>query len=148
MKVLTGRIAIAVAGLALWEAVAAPLNPLFYIRPSVLPGALVAMWRVPELPPLAEHVWLTVKEIAAAYAIAVAAGLWLGFLLGLRTTVGRVYEPLLAALYAVPSVIWYPSLMLFFGLGPASKIAFGVLLGFFPVAVSYTHLTLPTTERV
>jgi ABC-type nitrate/sulfonate/bicarbonate transport system permease component len=136
VKVLAGRIAIAVAVLALWEAVAAPLNPLFYIRPSVLPGALVAMWRVPELPPLAEHVWLTVKEIAAAYAIAVAAGLWLGFLLGLRTTVGRVYEPLLAALYAVPSVIWYPSLMLFFGLGPASKIAFGVLLGFFPVVLS------------
>src|SRR4029453_13567683 len=47
-----------------------------------------------------------------------------------------VYEPLLAALYAIPSVVWYPSLMLFFGLGPASKIAFGVLLGFFPVVLA------------
>ena len=32
--------------------------------------------------------------------------------------------------------MWYPSLMLFFGLGPASKIAFGVLLGFFPVVLA------------
>lgn len=136
MKVWAWRLAIAVAALALWEAVAAPLNPLFYVRPTALPGALVAMWRVPELPPLAEHVWLTLREIGAAYLLAVAAGLWLGFLLGLRRTVGRVYEPLLAALYAVPSVVWYPSLMLFFGLGPASKIAFGVLLGFFPIVVS------------
>ena len=62
--------------------------------------------------------------------------MWLGFLLGLKRAFGRVYEPLLAALYAVPSVVWYPSLMLFFGLGPASKIAFGFLLGFFPIALA------------
>ena len=61
------------------------------------------------------------------------AGYGSGFLLGLRKTLGRIYEPLLAALYAVPSVVWYPSLMLFFGLGPTSKIAFGVLLGLLPV---------------
>jgi len=33
-------------------------------------------------------------------------------------------------------VVWYPSLMLFFGLGPASKVAFGLLLGFFPIALA------------
>jgi ABC-type nitrate/sulfonate/bicarbonate transport system permease component len=134
--VLAWRLGILVAILAVWEVTVRPLNPIFYIPPSALPGALVRMWRVPELPALGEHVWLTFTEIAGAYALAVAAGLWLGFLLGLRRTVGRIYEPLLAALYAVPSVIWYPSLMLFFGLGPASKIAFGVLLGFFPVVLS------------
>ena len=36
----------------------------------------------------------------------------------------------------MPSVVWYPSLMLFFGLGSASKIAFGVALGFFPIVLS------------
>jgi ABC-type nitrate/sulfonate/bicarbonate transport system permease component len=136
VKVLAWRLGILIALLLAWEAVTVPLNPLFYIPPSALPGALVRMWRVPELPALGEHVWLTFEEIAGAYALAVAAGLWLGFLLGLRRTLGRIYEPLLAALYAVPSVIWYPSLMLFFGLGPASKIAFGVLLGFFPIVLS------------
>jgi ABC-type nitrate/sulfonate/bicarbonate transport system permease component len=136
VKILAWRLGILVAILAVWEAVAAPLNPLFYIRPSVLPGTLLGMWRVPDLPPLGEHVWLTLREIAGAYVLAVAAGLWLGFLLGLRRTVGRIYEPLLAALYAVPSVVWYPSLMLFFGLGSASKIAFGVALGFFPIVLS------------
>lgn len=136
MKVLAWRLGILAAVLVAWEVAVAPLNPIFYIPPSALPGALLRMWRVPELPALGEHVWLTFKEIVGAYALAVAAGLWLGFLLGLRRTVGRIYEPLLAALYAVPSVIWYPSLMLFFGLGPASKIAFGVLLGFFPIVLS------------
>ena len=36
----------------------------------------------------------------------------------------------------MPAVVWYPSLMLFFGLDAASKIAFGFLLGFFPVALA------------
>jgi ABC-type nitrate/sulfonate/bicarbonate transport system permease component len=36
----------------------------------------------------------------------------------------------------VPAVVWYPSLMLFFGLDAASKIAFGFLLGFFPVTLA------------
>ena len=136
MKVLAGRAAILLGSLIVWEAVARPLNPVLYIAPSRLPAALVRMLNVRDLPPLPEHVWLTVTEIVAAYALALAAGLWLGFLLGLRRTLGRIYEPLLAALYAVPSVVWYPSLMLFFGLGPASKIAFGLLLGVFPIVLS------------
>ena len=89
-----------------------------------------------ELPPFPDNVWLTFREIVVAYLLAVAAGVWLGFLLGLKRAVGRIYEPLLSALYAIPSVVWYPSLMLFFGLGPASKIAFGFLLGFFPVVLA------------
>ncbi len=136
MKVLAWRAAILLGSLIVWEAVARPLNPVLYIAPSRLPAALVRMLNVRDLPPLPEHVWLTVTEIVAAYALALAAGLWLGFLLGLRRTLGRIYEPLLAALYAVPSVVWYPSLMLFFGLGPASKIAFGLLLGVFPIVLS------------
>jgi ABC-type nitrate/sulfonate/bicarbonate transport system permease component len=136
VKVVVWRVALLLAALLVWEIVCAPLNPLLYIRPSSLPAALVRMWRVPELPPLPQHVWLTLREILVAYGLALAAGIWLGFVLGLRRTVGRVYGPLLAALYAIPSVVWYPSLMLFFGLGPASKIAFGFLLGFFPVVLA------------
>jgi ABC-type nitrate/sulfonate/bicarbonate transport system permease component len=136
VKVFAWRLAVLVVVLALWEAVARPLNPVLWVAPSRLPAALARMLSVKDLPPLPEHVWLTFKEIVAAYALAVGAGLWLGFLLGLRPTLGRIYEPLLAALYAIPSVVWYPSLMLCFGLGPASKIAFGFLLGFFPIVLA------------
>jgi NitT/TauT family transport system permease protein len=136
VKVLAWRAAVLLMMLVTWELVARPLNPVLYVAPSRLPSAFARMWSVQELPALHDHVWLTVKEIAAAYALAVVAGLWVGFLLGLRRTIGRIYEPLLAVLYAIPSVVWYPSLMLFFGLGPASKIAFGFLLGFFPIVLS------------
>jgi NitT/TauT family transport system permease protein len=136
VKAFAWRAVVLVGVIALWELVARPLNPVLYVAPSRLPAAFVRIASVKDLPPIAEHVWVTLGEIAIAYGLAVAAGLWVGFALGLRPMLGRVYRPLLAALYAVPSVVWYPSLMLFFGLGPASKIAFAVLLGFFPVALS------------
>ena len=79
---------------------------------------------------------LTLREIALAYGLAIAAGLGCGFALGLNRVVGRAYAPILGALYAVPAVVWYPSLMLFFGLDAASKIAFGFLLGFFPITLA------------
>ena len=134
MRILVLRAVVLLVALGAWQVVAAPLDPVLYVAPSALPGALLRVFR--DLPPLAGHVWLTAKEIAAAYGLAILAGLWLGFLLGLRKGLGRIYEPVLAALYAIPSVVWYPSLMLFFGLGAASKIAFGFLLAFFPIVLS------------
>ncbi len=104
-----------------------------------LSAVVPALWNLVRLdtyPDLASHLLLTLREIAVAYALAVAAGLGVGFMLGLYRTLGRVYAPILGALYAVPAVVWYPSLMLFFGLDAASKIAFGFLLGFFPITLA------------
>jgi ABC-type nitrate/sulfonate/bicarbonate transport system permease component len=136
MRVLLLRAVILVAALAVWETWARAANPLLYVPPSaVVPalGRLLALESYPELP---SSLLLTLREIGIAYAMAIAAGLGCGFLLGLNRLVGRVYGPIVAALYAVPAVVWYPSLMLFFGLDAASKIAFGFLLGFFPITLA------------
>jgi ABC-type nitrate/sulfonate/bicarbonate transport system permease component len=136
VRVLGARAALLAGALLVWELVAAPLNPLLYVRPSALPAALGNVLLGRDVPALGEHVLVTVREIAVAFLLAVAVGVWLGFVLGLGRRLGRVYEPMLAAFYAIPSVIWYPSLMLFFGLGASSKIAFGFLLAFFPICLS------------
>ena len=136
MRVLALR-ALILAGLLLaWEAVARAANPLLYVPPSAVVPALGRLLALDSYPDLPASVLLTLREILIAYALAIAAGLGCGFALGLNRLVGRVYGPILSALYAVPAVVWYPSLMLFFGLDAASKIAFGFLLGFFPIALS------------
>ena len=135
-RVALGRLALLVGLLVLWELWARPRDPLLYVPPSRVLPALARMLRLESYPALPAHVGLTVFEVLVAYALAVGLGLALGFALGLPRHVGEIYEPLLSACYAIPSVVWYPSLMLFFGLGPASKIAFGVLLGFFPVVLA------------
>jgi ABC-type nitrate/sulfonate/bicarbonate transport system permease component len=136
MTVAAIRAALLVALLVGWEIAARWSSPVLAAPPSrVLPAVIgvVALETYPELP---RHLLVTAREIVVAYALAVLAGLASGFALGLYRTLGRAYGPILAALYAVPAVVWYPSLMLFFGLDSASKIAFGFLLGFFPITLA------------
>src|SRR5439155_509879 len=106
------------------------------VPPSDVLPALRDLLFLRSYPDLPANVLLTVREIAMAYALAVVAGLACGFALGFNRLIGRAWGPMIAALYAVPAVVWYPSLMLFFGLDAASKIAFGFLLGFFPVTLA------------
>jgi ABC-type nitrate/sulfonate/bicarbonate transport system permease component len=122
--------------LGAWEIAGRLANPLLYVPPSAAVPALGRLLALDSYPDLGEHLLLTVREIVVAYALAIVAGVGCGFALGLNRLVGRAYGPILAALYAVPAVVWYPSLMLFFGLDAASKIAFGFLLGFFPITLA------------
>ena len=136
MRVLLLR-AVILAGLLLaWEAVARAANPLLYVPPSAVLPALGRLLALDSYPDLVPSLLLTLREIAVAYGLAIAAGLGCGFALGLNRIIGRAYAPIVGALYAVPAVVWYPSLMLFFGLDAASKIAFGFLLGFFPITLA------------
>jgi ABC-type nitrate/sulfonate/bicarbonate transport system permease component len=135
VRVGLARAAILVAVLAAWEIAGRAANPLLYVPPSAAMPALGRLLRLQSYPDLPEHLLLTIREILVAYGLAIAAGLVIGFALGFHRLLGRAYGPLLAALYAVPAVVWYPSLMLFFGLDAASKIAFGFLLGFFPITL-------------
>jgi ABC-type nitrate/sulfonate/bicarbonate transport system permease component len=130
------RVAIVAGALGAWEIVGRTANPALYVPPSAAIPALGRLLTLNSYPDLLQHLLLTLREILVAYALAIAAGLGAGFALGVNRLVGRAYGPILAALYAVPAVVWYPSLMLFFGLDAASKIAFGFLLGFFPITLA------------
>jgi ABC-type nitrate/sulfonate/bicarbonate transport system permease component len=136
VRLLVLRAAIVVASLAAWEIGARAANPLLYVPPSAVVPALGRLLTLESYPDLPSSMLLTLREIAIAYALAIAGGVGVGAALGLNRLMGRAYGPIVAALYAVPAVVWYPSLMLFFGLDAASKIAFGFLLGFFPITLA------------
>ena len=136
MPVFVLRAVILVMALAAWEIAARAANPLLYVPPSAVVPALGRLLTLESYPDLPSSMWLTLREIAIAYALAITGGLGVGAALGLNRLVGRAFGPIVAALYAVPAVVWYPSLMLFFGLDAASKIAFGFLLGFFPITLA------------
>ena len=136
MTIAAARFAIVVVLVVAWEVAARFSTPLLTAPPSLVVPALARVLTLETYPELPRHLLVTVREIAVAYTLAVLAGLGSGFALGFYRTLGRAYGPILAALYAVPAVVWYPSLMLFFGLDSASKIAFGFLLGFFPITLA------------
>ena len=77
----------------------------------------------------------TGQAYAISLALAMAGGLTLGVLCGGWRAVGEQVEPPLLVLIATPKVMLYPIILLFFGLGDAAKIFFGLLHGLPPVVV-------------
>ena len=79
---------------------------------------------------------VTLAEIAAAILITWALGLTFGLLAGTMPLLGMSAGPIMASLFAIPLIVWYPLFMVWLGIGPASKILFAVVSGFFPVALN------------
>ncbi len=83
-----------------------------------------------------EELQVTLFEYAVACPLAAVLGIVAGYLCSRTTYRVRVFEPILSGLYAIPIIVFYPLSVLFFGIGPESKIAHGVLFGFFPICLS------------
>ena len=79
---------------------------------------------------------VTFYELAVAFAIAVVTGLVVGLALGLSKFGNRSFMPIVLLLYGMPQITILPIFILYFGIGPASKIAFGVTHGMFPIIMA------------
>jgi len=79
---------------------------------------------------------VTLTELAAAFVIATIAGTILGYAISRSRYAISVFEPLLSGIYAIPLILFLPLYVLFFGLGPASKIALGATISFFPIVLN------------
>ena len=84
------------------------------------------------------RIGVTVLEMVIAFLIAASAGLVAGFLLSRREMTGRVGEILLSWGYMFPIVLLYPMFLLWTGVGIESKILYGAVNGFFPIAYNVT----------
>ena len=79
---------------------------------------------------------ITLSEIAIAFAISTALGVSLGYVISRSPYWIKVFEPLFAGIYSIPIILFLPLYVLFFGLGPASKIALGATISFFPIVLN------------
>ena len=123
-----------VAGFLLaWEAVRRLniVGPMLLASPSEIVSAGVASG-----PKFAVAFELTFIEIVVAIALSVLLGGSVGAFAGTRPFLGAGTGPVLTSLFAVPLITWYPLFMVWFGIGPASKIAYGVVSAFFPIAIN------------
>jgi len=79
---------------------------------------------------------VTAAEIGTALAIGGSAGLAVGLLLGGNRFLSKAFEPYLYYLGPTPKIIFFPVMIMWFGVGPESKVALGTLSCFFPVALN------------
>jgi ABC-type nitrate/sulfonate/bicarbonate transport system permease component len=79
---------------------------------------------------------VTLTELVIAFALAMTGGTVVGFFVSRTRYTIRVFDPLFAGIYSIPIILFLPLYILFFGLGPSSKIALGATISFFPIVLS------------
>jgi len=129
------RLAIVAIVLATWQAVA-DSGLLFR---DVVPS-LVAIFRA-LVNLLADdrfytHLEATAFEVGIAMLVGGGLGLLVGLVLGANRLLGKAFEPYLYYLGPTPKIIFFPVMIMWFGVGPPSKIAMGAISCFFPIALS------------
>jgi ABC-type nitrate/sulfonate/bicarbonate transport system permease component len=133
--VWTLRIAIIVVVLAAWEALAVS-GWLF--RDVVPPLATIgrAVGKVLVSADFYNNLGVTLYEIGVGLLIGGSAGIVVGIVLGANRFLSNAYEALLYYLGPTPKIIFFPVMIMWFGVGSGSKIAMGVLSCFFPIVIS------------
>ena len=109
------------------------INPLLLPKPQHVVAELADILRSGEFWP---DLLLTLRELVSAFAISMTLGVALGFVVSRSPILVKVFEPLIAGVYAIPIILFLPLYVLFFGLGPASKIALGATISFFPIVLN------------
>jgi len=128
------RLGVVVLLLIAWEIAARWfIDPLFISPPSRVLLSLGSVWHTNGVPAALR---LTLFELATAFTIAVVIGLTVGLAVGLQPFARRSLMPIILLLYGLPQITILPLFILYFGIGPASKIAFGVTHGMFPIMIA------------
>jgi NitT/TauT family transport system permease protein len=117
-----------------WEAGARLFgDPLFISPPSKV---AVAMFQFLRDKDVIAAVTLTCWELIVAFALSVVIGLVVGLAVGLHRFMRGSFYPIILLLYAMPLATVLPLFVIVFGIGAASKIAFGVSHGVFPIILA------------
>ena len=129
------RIVIIITVLAIWQFLA--VSGLLYR--DVVPSLLIIVKALVDT--LTDgtfygNLYTTLSEISVALMVGGFTGLAVGILLGGNRFLSKAYEPFLYYLGPTPKIIFFPIMIMWFGVGPGSKMAMGTLSCFFPVALN------------
>jgi ABC-type nitrate/sulfonate/bicarbonate transport system permease component len=121
--------------LLLWQAASSAglINPLFLPSPVRIAVALKEITLNGEL---FRNLGASLFRIGAGWLIGSIAGIAFGGAIGLSSLARSAGLPFISALFPVPKIALLPLLILWFGIGEASKIATIALGVFFPMAIS------------
>jgi NitT/TauT family transport system permease protein len=127
-KIAVARTALIVGVFAALEALCrvGAIDRVTMIPPTEMAGSL---WRILVSGRFNDDIAFTIWNTAVAIVLSIAGGFFAGASLHAFPRLRRAVEPLLSAYYAVPIFVFYPLLVVAFGVGRASLIAMGVLFG-------------------
>jgi NitT/TauT family transport system permease protein/sulfonate transport system permease protein len=106
------------------------VNPYLIPPPAKVISAATYLLRSGEL---GRHLWVSLLRVLSGYGISIGIALPLAFVFHYSPLLKKCFHGIFEFLRAVPPLAMIPLLILWFGLGEASKRAVIVLATFFPV---------------
>ena len=119
--------------LGAWEIVVRLFAPAYVGKPS---GIVAALPGVLSSAPVLAAAGITLSAVAQGLAIAVAAGVLAGLLMGSVRVAERALALYVNGLYAMPMVAIVPLLTIWFGYTSSARLATIVFASFFPIAMN------------
>jgi NitT/TauT family transport system permease protein len=121
--------------LLVWEAVVRVFEIPMFILPTPS-SVFMALWRGIVSWLYVDHIWITLSETLLGFVL----GTSLAFLLGTAIALSRRFEyflyPFIVMFQSMPKVALAPLIIVWFGLGLASKVVNAALVAFFPLMVN------------
>ena len=116
---------------ALWEFASGRLvSPFFIGAPSVM-FAILWDWLTTGF--IWIHIGYTLVEACIGFVIGAGLAVVFGLVLGSDRRLYDLFDPFISALYSIPKIALAPVLIIWFGLGMASKIVLAAMIVFFLV---------------
>lgn len=123
--------------LLVWEILGRTMqwNPLFFSYPSKIWSGFTDLAKGPLLGDLR----VSGTEFAMGMGISVLIAVPVGLAMGSLRNLYYALDPLVTAMYSTPVLVLAPMLVIWFGLGIASKVAIVVILSTFPMMINLTE---------
>ncbi len=131
----TVRVVALIGVVLLWEAVTRTgwVSALFL--PSPL-GVLAEGYDMARSGQLLVHLVTSLERLAWGFGVGALAGISVGVAVGFFSLADAVVQPIIAATFPIPKIALLPLLILWLGIGEASKVAVVALGVFFPMAIN------------
>ena len=129
------RITTIVVLMVVWEAIARS-GLLYQDVVPTLAAIAGGIWKIVSDAGFYGNLEVTLFEIAASLVLGTLLGAVTGIVIGGNPFLGRVFEPLIHYLAPTPKIIFFPLLIMWFGIGEGSKIGMGTISSFFPIVLS------------
>lgn len=121
------QIASIVGGLLIWELIASGYSHFILPSPS---SVLVRLFDPNYAPRLLSALWYSLQHMFVGFGLALAIAIPLGILMGRLPRLDALLDPVVNALYAIPSVAFVPFLIIWFGLFYEARVALVFIMAF------------------